>query len=129
MESLLSFDRSHFSGSPSLPPSSRMNWPATRYIALLCFPARVRHGEADGAGTVPAARACSQVEEEDPVGDVAASSDGAYRGGAVEAAIDAVAAVTSQRPWHCADVGFAIRADKFPALAHASPFLWRSMDM
>jgi hypothetical protein len=125
----LSFHRSLFSGSPSLPPSSRMNWPATRYIALLCFPARVRHGEADGAGTVPSGPCVLFGEEEDPVGDVAASSDGAQRGRAVETAIHAVAAVTAQSPWHSAGVGLAIRADKFPALAHASPFVWRRVDI
>ena len=68
-------------------------------------------------------------EEEDTVGDVAASSDGAQRGGAVETPIDAGAVVTTQRPRHSAGVGLAIRADKFPDLAHASPFLWRRMDM
>jgi hypothetical protein len=80
-------------------------------------------------GRYAAARACSQVEEEDPVGDVAASSDGAQRGRAVETAIHAVAAVTSRSPWHSAGVGLAIRAEKFSALAHASPFVWRRVDI
>ena len=51
------------------------------------------------------------------------------RGGAAETAIDAGAAVTTQRPRHSAGVGLAIRADKFPDLAHASPFVWRRMDI
>ena len=63
------------------------------------------------------------------MGDIATSRDGAQRDRAVKTAIDAVAAVTTQSPWHSAGVGLAIRADKFPALAHAFPFVWRSVDI
>jgi hypothetical protein len=96
---------------------------------LACFPTCVSHWEADGAGTVTGSPRVLFGEEEDTVGDIAASSDGAQRGGAVETAIDAVAAVTTQSPWHNAGVRLAIRADKFPDLAHASPFIWRHVDI
>jgi hypothetical protein len=103
--------------------------PATRYIALLCFPTCVSHWEADGAGTVTGGPRVLFDEEEDTVGDIAASRDGAQRGRAVETTIDAVAAVTTQSPWHSTGVQLAIRADKFPDLAHASPFVWRHVDI
>ena len=95
---------------------------------MLCFPAFVLHRKADGARAVPGSSRMLFREEKDTVSDVTPSSNGAQRGGAIETAIDVIAAVTSQRPWHCAGVRLAIRADKFPGLAHGSPFVWRQAD-
>jgi len=88
-----------------------MNWTATGSVILLSLSACIRQWEADGAGTVPGGQRVLFGEEEDAVGDIAASSDGAQRGGAVETAIDGFVAVTSQCAWHSAGVRFAIRAD------------------
>src|SRR5215472_4467653 len=89
VESVLSFHRLLLNGSQGLPASSRMNWTATGSVILLCLSACIRQWEADGAGTVPGGQRVLFGEEEDAVGDIAASSDGAQRGGAVETAIDA----------------------------------------
>jgi hypothetical protein len=55
-------------------------------------------------------------KEEDPVGDIAAAGDGAQGGRAVEATVDAAAAVAAERPGLIADVWLAVGADKYPGL-------------
>lgn len=75
-----------------------MNRLGTRYAALLRLPACVGNREADGAGPVTGGPRVLFGEEEDTVGDIAAPGDGAQRSGAVETAVDAAAAMATQRP-------------------------------
>jgi hypothetical protein len=57
-------------------------------------------------------------EEEGTMDNIAAPGDGAQRCGAVETAVDAAAAMATQRPWLSAGVRFAVRTDTYPGLAH-----------
>jgi len=101
----------------------------TRYAALLRLPACVGNREADGAGPVTGGPRVLFGEEEDTVGDIAAPGDGAQPAGAVETAEDAAAAVATQRPWLSAGVRLAVGTDKYPGLAHSSPFVWCHLDI
>ena len=97
-----------------------MNRLGARYASLLRLPACVGNREADAAGPVASGPRVLFGEEEDTVGDIAAPSDGAQRGGAVETAVDATAAAATQHPWLSAGVRFAVGTDKYPGLAHSS---------
>ena len=93
------------------------------------LPNCVGNREADAAGPVAGGPRVLFGEEEDPVGDIAAPSDGTQCGGAVETAVDVAAAVATQRPWLSAGVRFTVGTDKYPGLAHSSPFVWCHVDI
>lgn len=59
----------------------------------LSLPARVLIWQAHGAGTVARGSRGLRVEKEDAVADIASPRDGTERGGAIETAVDATAAV------------------------------------
>jgi hypothetical protein len=90
------------------------------YASLLRLPACVGGRETDAAGPVASGARMIFGKEEDPVGDIAAAGDGAQGGRAVEATVDAAAAVAAERPGLIAGVWFAVGADKCPGLAHRS---------
>jgi hypothetical protein len=104
-----------------------MSWPGFRYTILLRLPGRVGTWEADGAGSVASGPRVFFGEEEDTVGDIAPSGNGAQCGGAVESTVDAIAVVTTHRPWHCAGIRLPIGTNQFPDLTHVSPFILRTM--
>ena len=106
---------------------SRMNWLGIRYASLLRLPACIGNREADTAGPITSGPCVLFGKEEDTVGDIAAPGDGAQRGGAVETTVDAIAAVTTQCPWHYAGIRFPIGTNQFPGLAHSSPFILRTI--
>jgi hypothetical protein len=54
--------------------------------------------QTDAAGPIAGGARVSLVKEEDAIGDVASACDRAQRGAALEAAVDAAAAVAAQRP-------------------------------
>src|SRR5258708_39395244 len=89
----------------------------------LRFPACVGNRKADAAGPVTGGPRVLFGEEEDPVGDIAAPSDGTQCGGAVEAAVDVGAAVGPPPP--CAGGGARVTLGdpKDPRSAHHPPFV------
>ncbi len=103
-----------------------MNMPPDSSLRL---PACVGNREADAARPVTDGPRVLFGEEEDPVGDIAAPSDGAPCGGAVETAVDAAAVVATQRPRLSAGVRFTVGTDKYPGLAHSSSFVWCHVDI
>src|SRR5882724_9390914 len=100
-------------------PRARLNHRCVLYASLLHLPAGVGGREADAAGPVARGPRVFFGEEEDSVGDVAAAGDGTQRGGTVEAAVDAAAAVAAERPRLIAGVRFAVGTDKCPGLVHS----------
>src|SRR5260370_19084676 len=104
-----------------------MNWPGFRYAILRRLPGRVGPWEADGAGSVASGPRVFFGEEEDTVGDIAPSGNGAQCGGAVESTLDAISVVTTPRPWHCAGIRLPIGTKQFPNLTHFSPFIFPTL--
>src|SRR5688500_15434146 len=93
---------------------ARSNRRCALYASVLRPPACVGGWEADATGSVARGPRVIFAEEEDALGDVAAAGDGTQRGGTVEAAIDAAAAVAAECPRLIADIRFAVGTDKCP---------------
>lgn len=91
------------------------------HASLLGLPACVSCREADTAGPVASGSRVIFGEKEDTVVDIAAASNGALRGRAVEAAVDSATSVTTECPRLIAGVRFTIGTDKCPGLAHRRP--------
>ena len=76
-------------------PSARVHGLGAHDASRLGLPSRVVTWQAHGAGTEEGGSRGLGVEKEDAVGDIASPRDGTQRGGAIETAIDATAAVTT----------------------------------
>src|SRR5258708_27748836 len=98
-----------------------MNIPPDSSLRL---PACVGNREADAARPVTGGPRVLFGEEEDPVGDIAAPSDGTQCGGAVETAVDVAAAGGPPPPLPCARRPLARRGPHRSRPCHPSPFSW-----